>query len=34
MSRLNNNTKNEKGKHLNYEKRIKIETLCKDDKYE
>ena len=29
MSHLNNTTKNEKGKHLNYEKRIKIETLSK-----
>ncbi len=29
MDRLNNNTKNEKGKHLTYEKRIKIEALSK-----
>ena len=29
MSHLQYNTKNEKGKHLNYEKRIKIETLSK-----
>lgn len=29
MSHLNNNTKNRKGKHLNYEERIKIETLSK-----
>lgn len=29
MSRLNNNTKKRKGKHLNYEERIKIETLSK-----
>ena len=29
MSHLNNNTKNAKGKHLNYEKRIKIEALSK-----
>jgi len=29
MSQLHYNTKNEKGKHLNYEKRIKIETLSK-----
>lgn len=29
MSRLNNNTKERKGKHLNYEERIKIETLSK-----
>lgn len=29
MSHLNNNTKAEKGKHLNYEKRIKIEALSK-----
>ena len=29
MDRLNNNTRKEKGKHLNYEKRIKIEALSK-----
>lgn len=29
MSHLNNNTKNRKGKHLNYEDRIRIETLSK-----
>ena len=29
MDRLNNNTKREKGKHLNYEERIKIEALSK-----
>ena len=29
MSHLNNNTKSRKGKHLNYEERIKIETLSK-----
>lgn len=29
MAQLNNNTTNGKGKHLNYEKRIKIETLSK-----
>lgn len=29
MARLDYNTKSEKGKHLNYEKRIKIETLSK-----
>ena len=29
MSHLNNTTKNRKGKHLNYEERIKIETLNK-----
>ena len=29
MSHLNNTTNNEKGKHLNYEKRIKIEALTK-----
>ena len=29
MSHLNNNTKTGKGKHLNYEKRIKIEALSK-----
>lgn len=29
MAHLNNTTKNEKGKHLNYEKRIKIEALSK-----
>ena len=29
MSHLNNITKNRKGKHLNYEERIKIETLSK-----
>ncbi len=29
MSRLNNTTKNRKGKHLNYEDRIKIEVLSK-----
>ena len=29
MERLNNNTKIRKGKHLNYEERIKIETLSK-----
>lgn len=29
MSHIQYNTKNEKGKHLNYEKRIKIETLSK-----
>lgn len=29
MSHLNNNTKNRKCKHLNYEERIKIETLSK-----
>ena len=29
MSHLNNNTKNRKGKHLNYEERIKIEALSK-----
>ena len=29
MAHLNNTTKNTKGKHLNYEKRIKIETLSK-----
>ena len=29
MSHLNNNTKIRKGKHLNYEERIKIETLSK-----
>ena len=29
MSQLNNTTKNRKGKHLNYEERIKIETLNK-----
>lgn len=29
MAHLNNNTKNAKGKHLNYEKRIKIEALSK-----
>ena len=29
MSHLNYNTKNRKGKHLNYEERIKIETLSK-----
>ena len=29
MSHLNYTTKNRKGKHLNYEERIKIETLSK-----
>ena len=29
MSQINNTTKNRKGKHLNYEERIKIETLNK-----
>ena len=29
MDHLNNNTRKEKGKHLNYEKRIKIEALSK-----
>ena len=29
MSHINNTTKNRKGKHLNYEERIKIETLNK-----
>lgn len=29
MERLNNNTKRRKGKHLNYEERIKIEALSK-----
>jgi len=29
MAQINNTTKNEKGKHLNYEKRIKIEALSK-----
>ena len=29
MDRLNYTTKREKGKHLNYEDRIKIETLSK-----
>lgn len=29
MSHINNTTKNRKGKHLNYEERIKIETLSK-----
>ncbi len=29
MVQVNNTTKNEKGKHLNYEKRIKIEALSK-----
>lgn len=29
MSQINNTTKNRKGKHLNYEERIKIETLSK-----
>ena len=29
MSHLNYTTKNTKGKHLNYEKRIKIEALSK-----
>lgn len=29
MSRLNNNTNKGKGKHLNYEKRFKIEALSK-----
>ena len=29
MERLNNNTKIRKGKHLNYEERIKIEALSK-----
>lgn len=29
MSQLNDNTKRKKGKHLNYEERIKIETLSK-----
>ena len=29
MSRLNNTTKTRKGKHLNYEDRIKIEALSK-----
>lgn len=29
MSQTNNNTKNRKGKHLNYEERIKIEALSK-----
>ena len=27
MSHLNNTTKNRKGKHLNYEDRLKIEAL-------
>lgn len=31
MDRLNNNIKKRKGKHLNYEERIKIETLSKID---
>ena len=29
MSQVNNNTKRRKGKHLNYEERIKIETLSR-----
>ena len=29
MSHLNNTTKNRKGKHLNYEDRLKIEALIK-----
>ena len=29
MDRLNNNTNKGKGKHLNYEKRLKIEALSK-----
>lgn len=29
MAHLNDTTKNRKGKHLNYEERIKIETLSK-----
>ena len=29
MSHLNNTTKNRKGKHLNYEDRLKIEALSK-----
>ena len=29
MDRLNNTTKTRKGKHLNYEERLKIETLSK-----
>lgn len=29
MAHLNNTTKTAKGKHLNYEKRIKIEALSK-----
>ena len=29
MAHLNNTTKTEKSKHLNYEKRIKIEALSK-----
>ena len=29
MAHLNGTTKNRKGKHLNYEERIKIETLSK-----
>ena len=29
MSQIDYNTKNKKGKHLNYEERIKIETLLK-----